>query len=196
MSACAPLQEDDWHFIADDEYISKALRILEHDQTIAQVLLNEDDADTDSATEREVVLRLQPRITFDGLQYTQHVHGGPEGSPELADFVAKHAHGKLNRFYWPGFSLRPSLWRLSVIKQFALFETDHLFQRSFGVKLPAAGYKVAFLDGVAAVHLAPGANWLKKRQDVVNEVYARHRLRLQYKPGHQQSAYDANVAER
>jgi hypothetical protein len=189
-------QEDDWYFTTDTAFVTQALRIMDYDASIVQVLFNQDYADTDAAWEREHVSAGQQRITLDGLPYVLHVYGGPEGSPELAAYVQEHAGNKLSSFHWPGFSLRPGLWRLSAIKQIGQFEAGVQFEHAFGLKLHATGYRVAFLPGAAAVHLAPTATWLQERQADMDAVYARHGLQLRHTPGHQRSAYDANVAWR
>jgi hypothetical protein len=169
---------------------------MDHDPNIAQVLFNENYADTDTSVERKRIARDKQRITLDGLPYVLHLYGGPVGSLELAAFVEEHAGGKLSNYHWPGFSLRPGLWRLSAIREIGKFEAGAGFEEAFARKLHAAGYKVAFLPGVAAVHLAPTASWLHEHQSAVAEMYARHGLRLQYTPGDQNSAYHANVAWR
>ncbi|WIA09440.1 hypothetical protein OEZ85_008844 [Tetradesmus obliquus] len=188
--------EDDWYFTAEDEFVSKALRIMDHDPSIAQVLFNKDYADTDAPWEHERISPGQQHITSDGLQYVLHVYAGPTGSPDLAAYVAEHAGGKLNHFHWPGFSLRPGLWRMSAIKQAGQFEPGVQFEHAFALKLHAAGYAVAFLPRVVAVHLAPTAVWLQERQADLDAVYARHGLLLQHTPGQQRSAYAANLAWR
>jgi hypothetical protein len=191
------LQEDDWYFTRDEAFVSKALRIMDHDASIAQVLFNENYADTDADWERELIAPAQQqRITADGMRYAQHVFGGPYESPELAEYVAKHADDRLNNYHWPGFSLRPGLWRLAAIQQVGQFEAGAQFEAEFGMKLHSAGYKVAFLPGVSAVHLAPVAVWLQERQADMDALFRRHQLQLQHTPGQQHSAYDVNIAWR
>jgi hypothetical protein len=196
-SSCLhPLQEDDWYFTRDEEFVSKALRIIDHDPSIAQVLFNENYADTDADWERDLMAPAKQRITSDGLRYAQHVFGGPYESPELAEYAAQHADGKLNNYHWPGFSLRPGLWRLSAIQQVGPFEAGMQFEQEFGMKLQSAGYNVAFLQGVSAVHLAPVAEWLQDRQADMDALFSRHQLRLQHDSGQQHSAYDVSIAWR
>jgi hypothetical protein len=191
------LQEDDWYFTSDNEFVSKALRIMNHDPSIAQVLFNENYADTDADWERELIAPAQQqRTTLDGLPYVQHVFGGPHGLRELGEYEATHAHGKLSNYHWPGFSLRPGLWRLSAMQEVGRFTAGMQFEHKYGMKLHAAGYKVAFFSGVSAVHLAPTAVWLQDRQAHMDAVFSRHQLRLQRTPGQQRSAYDAAIAWR
>ncbi|KAF6252378.1 hypothetical protein COO60DRAFT_1704324 [Scenedesmus sp. NREL 46B-D3] len=123
--------EDDWYFTTDEAFVSKALQIMDHDPSIAQVLFNQDFADTDAPWERQVLAAAQQRITSDGRPYMLHGYGGPPGSPELAAYVAKHAGGKLHNFHWPGFSLRPSLWRVSAVTQ----ASAHFFMYQYKVVL-------------------------------------------------------------
>lgn len=190
------MQEDDWHFFVEDEYISKALRVMQHDPTISQVLFNQDYADTDADWESQQVASSEPGMTPDGLQYVVHAFAGPIGSAEHAEYVAQHSGGKLNNFHWPGFSLRPGLWRLSAVQQIGNFVAGPRFEEAFGAQMHAAGFRTAFFRGVSCVHLAPTATWLQERVQDMNAVYARHGIKLQHSPRHQHSAHDADLSWR
>eukprot|EP00775_Hariotina_reticulata_P011050 gene11050-11205_t len=109
--------EDDWWFMRDENFISKALSVMEVDPSIIQVLFNPDYRDLDVDWEEQELHANRRYITADGVPYALHKYAGSRDSEEYQRYLVNNKVTKLSHLHWPGFSLRPGLWRLSAVKQ-------------------------------------------------------------------------------
>jgi len=188
--------EDDWFFIRDDDFISKALAVMDADSSISQVLINPDYADTDADWEASALLHDSRHITPDGVPYLLHTFAGLQGSEQHRRHLAQHNVQGSNHLHWPGFALRPGLWRMSAIREVGRFEDRSWFEEAYGLKAVQLGFKTAMLAEVSCIHLAPSAVWLQERAQDISAVYKRHGLRLQYDTRRPLSAYLSNASDR
>jgi hypothetical protein len=142
--------EDDWHFIVATDYVSRAIAILEHDSTLAQVVFNRNYAET--LDNRTLVGGMLHRHPERGFRYVIHAHTA-EG-PERDAFFGHFPPGSLSNTWRPHFSLQPSLMLTESIKSLGSFsEAPGHFEREFAERYAAAGLRTAFFDTVASMHI-------------------------------------------
>jgi GT2 family glycosyltransferase len=183
--------EDDWWFIRDEEFISKALSVMEADPSIIQVMINPDYRELDEDWEAKSIHANRRYISTDGVSYALHKYAGPLGSELYQQYLKENNINTLSHVHWPGFTLRPGLWRLSAIRQVGFFDDTTQFEEAYGQRVRRLGFKTAFLTEVSCIHLAPTAPWLAGKD--LAPVYKKHQLHLTHQ---RQSAYDASISVR
>jgi hypothetical protein len=141
--------EDDWQFFEALPYVTLALEILEEDRGLGQVLFNRHDAESleDRGLPGGVIRR-----TATGRRFLEHLHLAP-GTPEYDEFVCAHA-GSLSNVYWPHYSLRPALLRMSAIRAVGPYDEDSThFELEFANRYQQRGFRSAFLDTICSLHI-------------------------------------------
>ena len=165
--------EDDWLFFKDENFIIKALEIMEADVTIGQVLFNDNYRELGSEAEKQRLLPGDAKATPSGAPYFVHRYVGARDSPEWREVHSK-APGKVSHYHWPHFSLRPGVWRLSVFKELGRFEEvkgHAMSEYRYALRYAEKGYKTAFLPDVYAFHLAPLEKTRQKAGGDVLKMY-------------------------
>ena len=139
--------EDDWQFFEKRDYLTQSANILESDNTIGQLLFNVNYAQRDSC--RKIVGGFVKH--HDNIRYLEHEYY-PKGN-EYDDYI-KRNKGKYTQAYWPHYSLRPSVLKVSVMKEIGDYknETGH-FEMDYANRYVNKGYKSAFLDTICSYHI-------------------------------------------
>ncbi|MCJ7638178.1 MAG: hypothetical protein MUO21_11875, partial [Nitrososphaeraceae archaeon] len=85
------------------------------------------------------------------IRYLEHEYYSDK--KEYDDFIARNI-GKGTQAYWSHYSLRPSILRVSTLKEIGDYknETGH-FEMDYAKKYSNAGYKSAFLDTICSYHI-------------------------------------------
>lgn len=149
--------EDDWHFFEKRDYLTQAIQILENDDDLAQLLFN-------------VNYGQRPRCRniaggflkyCNNIRYVEHEHYPP--GKEYDDFIERNK-GRYTHAYWPGYSLRPSVLKVHVLKEIGNFknETGH-FEMDYAKRYYNSGYKSAFLDTICSYHIGK-LTWEKNEE--------------------------------
>lgn len=147
--------EDDWEFGYKTNYIQKSLEVLNtfigaHSSAngpIAQVLFNRNYTETmdDPQTAGGIF-----QTTLSGTRYFIHEYTPTPASQEK--FNDKYGH-QLNSSYWPHFSLRPGVWRVSSVKKVGRFcENIGHFEQEFAGRY-VTQFCTAFLESFACTHI-------------------------------------------
>jgi hypothetical protein len=136
--------EDDWQLTGTRKPIlHECLQVLGQDPSYGQCLINR------NFIEEERMLTVEgpaSKKTQRGLSYVEHIHF-PDG---------KHPYKTWNQAHWPGFSLHPSLIRMSMVRPLLPFTENAVpggFEREFAVRWNAQGIKTTFLDTLHAIHI-------------------------------------------
>lgn len=168
--------EDDWQFYYKDDYIVKCLRVLQHDSTLGQCLININYAETieDCGTKGSIHHSIH--------QIHYYIH---DYEPNENLFRSKYGPC-INCAYWPNYSLRPGLNNTRIIKEVGLYniDADH-FEMEFAHRYTQNGYKTAFLDRISCIHIG---RLCKDRNDntqqnayLLNKQPQFHKPRQEYK---------------
>lgn len=141
--------EDDWQFFEKRKYITEATEILENNNKLGQLLFNRNYAERSDC--RNIVGGIV-NYSPSGIRYLIHEHYD-EGTKEYQDFQNRN-NEKFNCMYWPHYSLRPSVLKVSVMKEVGDFqnETGH-FEMDYSNRYNNLGYKSAFLDTISCYHI-------------------------------------------
>ncbi len=159
--------EDDWQFFVRDEYVRNALAILDDDLQIAQVLFNRNYGETFGC--REISGGLTRRTKHDSIRYRLHEHF-PADSVDYGEYIRNLPAGARSNTWWPHYSLRPSLIRMSAIREVGSYdpESGH-FELDFARRYFEKGYRSAFFDAINCLHI--GRLTWEKRSDGIPNAY-------------------------
>lgn len=140
--------EDDFHYFQKKNYITDSLKIFGDDDKIGQVLFNRNYAEADFS-QRKIKGGINKSLQ-DGTRYVIHEHY-ESGTKDYDDFLRRHS-GYGTCGYWEGFSFRPSVVKVNVLKDVGpYYNTDH-FERAYAVEYKLRGYKSAFFDTHCCLH--------------------------------------------
>jgi GR25 family glycosyltransferase involved in LPS biosynthesis len=152
--------EDDWEFFFPDNFVSKMMTILNEDTQLGQVLMNINYAE--DATTYRFVRGSTMKYTSNHLRYFVHNHYQGQELDE--------ANRKLkfnNCYYWPHFSFRVGITRMSILKELGKYnEQAKHFEMEYAYKYHAKGYKTGFLDSVYCLHI--GRRTYERNSDKIN----------------------------
>ena len=131
--------EDDWEFINKGNYMTTLLNILNTDPSYGQALVNKDYAETEFYLQ---VKGAKKCVTDLGNIYYEHVY-----TPGI-QYPYPNSH------YWPHYSLRPGITRMSVLKEVGKYNKDAShFEMEYAHRYNALGYKTTFMDGIYSYHI-------------------------------------------
>ena len=143
--------EDDWEFFAPDTYVSRAIAILEDDDSLGQVLFNRNyvehpsEHNTPGGELRATAIGQQP--------YRVHIFAKP-GTEAFEIFNRDIGKNRRSNAWWPNFSLRPSMMRTSSINSVGAFSTEPIhFELEFAERFTASGLHSAFFDTISNVNI-------------------------------------------
>lgn len=140
--------EDDWNFFEPRKYLTDAITILSSNDEFGQLLFNRNYAER--ARCRNIAGGILQREG--DVRYLIHEHYQRD-TPEWLEFNRKYAN-RSNCMYWPHYSLRPSVLKVSALKKVGRFinETGH-FEMDYAKRYFALGFRSAFLDTISCYHI-------------------------------------------
>jgi len=146
--------EDDWEFGTRGPHISRAVHILENDESLVQVVLNKNYAES---TDHHNFVGGDVRKTKSGIPVRTHTYL-PRNSEGLSQLMSENP-GRLTNAHWPGFSLMPSLIDRQRIKAGGAFNpgSGH-FEREMAEKLNESKLRTAFFDDVIMINIGKMRN--------------------------------------
>jgi GR25 family glycosyltransferase involved in LPS biosynthesis len=148
--------EDDWQFFSKRNYISELLEIMVNEgEKCGQVLVNKNYAETVS---QNIIGGFNKNIGY--TFYTKHeYYTGKE--------LEKNNERGSNCFYWPHYSLRPSLLKTKIFNELGDFREDNChFEIDYANKYISNGYYSCFLNGIFSKHI--GKLTFEKHSDKPN----------------------------
>lgn len=138
--------EDDRVLVDPKKYIGPMIEILNHDETLGQVIFNHNYTET---LEDDVVGGFLKK-TDSNVFYYEHEYSPTEESRRL--FFQKYGHDKTSSTHYPHFSLSPGLTRTEIFRDDG-FRDEERFERKFAERYTTRGYKTAFLPGFHNKHI-------------------------------------------
>ena len=143
--------EDDWLFFAPERYIEQSMAILDDDPAIGQVLFNRNYAERLSCQNiKGGTVKFTAR---ERLRYRLHEHH-EQGTSAYDAHINQLVAGQRSNAWWPHYSLRPSLLRMSAIGAVGEYQRESAnFELDFANRYTSAGYCSAFLDAINALHI-------------------------------------------
>jgi GR25 family glycosyltransferase involved in LPS biosynthesis len=138
--------EDDWKFFRQDMFISKCMQIVTSDERYGQCLINRNYAEE---LGKDIVGGI--RREFDGHPFYEHEY--LTKAEEIAEFEQQHGKHCFTTYYWPHYSLRPSLIRRAAMQDIGRFQTDVAhFEMHYAWRY-ASKYVSVFLPDIYCVHI-------------------------------------------
>jgi GR25 family glycosyltransferase involved in LPS biosynthesis/tetratricopeptide (TPR) repeat protein len=126
--------EDDWLFFKRDAYVQKSMDFLDkyENKNIHQILYNRNYTET----------------------YDFDINGGTLLEPGYLLHLKSDTITGRNSAYWPHYSFRPSMSRVSAILSLGNYESPNtFFERDYANKYFANGYMSAFFNTVTSLHI-------------------------------------------
>lgn len=137
--------EDDWQFFIKRNYISDCLEVLGQNERYGQCLLNKNYMET--IKDRHLI-GGEFKTTQTGLRYYIHEHYTDQN-----EFRKKRGNG-ISCSYWPHFSFRPSLHRMSVWRLLGSFpDTTAHFEMKYAELYKSKGFVSTFLEDIYCFHI-------------------------------------------
>jgi GR25 family glycosyltransferase involved in LPS biosynthesis len=139
--------EDDWKFFVKRNYIKDSIDIIESNKLIGQCLFNKNYAEIESDIDIKGGIY---HTTNSGLRYFIHEYCKTE--EDAINWKNKYGNCK-SSFYWPHWSLRPSVSRTYIFKDIGEFnEQISHFEMDYAHKYANKGYISAFFEGIYCLH--------------------------------------------
>lgn len=140
--------EDDWKFVEKRAYLTECLEVLQANEKYGQCLINRNYTET---YKHELTVGGFPRVTESGMKYVIQEFCNTEESK--AEFNRKY-QSRPSCSYWPHFSLRPGLNRMSMFSEIGAFNpsASH-FEMEYAYRYVSKGYSTVFLDGMFSLHI-------------------------------------------
>lgn len=155
--------EDDWQFHQCRNYITESINILNEDKMFGQVLFNSNYAEIEPYKKR--IVGGIVKYCKNGSRYVIHEHYDSK-SQEYDNFINKHK-GQLTCAYWPHFSFRPSLLRVSMLQDVGCYYNTPHFEMQYALEYTQRNYKSVFLDTFCSVHLGK-KTWERDSKNAYN----------------------------
>jgi GR25 family glycosyltransferase involved in LPS biosynthesis len=150
--------EDDWQFFCERPFLNNCLEVLDDNPMYGQCLINRNYGEL---PEDITLAGGIPKQTSSGLRYYIH-----EYTTDVASFQQKYP-GRLNCAYWPYYSLRPGLNRMSALKSVGLYNTNvgH-FEMEFAYRYVSKNYVTTFFQDISCQHIG---RLTRDRNDVTKQ---------------------------
>ena len=143
--------EDDWLFFAPEPYIAQAMAILDDDPAIGQVLFNRNYAERlgcQNIVGGAVKFTLREQLRYRVQEYYK------PGTAAYDTHINPLVAGQRSNAWWPHYSLRPSLLRMSAIRKVGEYRRESKnFERDFALRYTEAGHCSVFLDSINSLHI-------------------------------------------
>lgn len=149
--------EDDWEFIYKDNYLTKCLDIINLKPQYGQCLVNKNYGEGERCFETVGgILKSYVKEDFVQQFYFEHQHVPDNETVQIelqkyAYLRNKTEHG--SQYYWPHFSLRVGLTKMSVLDELGEFEKVPHFEMNYANKYNKKNYITTFLDSVYCSHI-------------------------------------------
>ena len=149
--------EDDWEFIYKDNYLTKCLNIINIKPEYGQCLINKNYGEGYRCFETVGGnLKSYVKENFNQQFYFEHEHLDNNNliQMELQKYVyLKNRTEFKSQYYWPHFSLRVGLTKMSILNDLGDFESVPHFEMNYAIKYNKRNYKTVFLDSVYCSHI-------------------------------------------
>jgi hypothetical protein len=149
--------EDDWQSVCKMDFISRAVRIMETNPSIHQVLFNRNYAQTLRMEDIEMNGGVVQYVrSSDGTRYERYLlhtflH---QESQEFKKHVEEIKVGTGTVANWPYYSLNPCVLKREVYEKCGRFEKESWhFEFDYACRFLHHGFQTAFFDGIFKIHI-------------------------------------------
>jgi GR25 family glycosyltransferase involved in LPS biosynthesis len=141
--------EDDWKFIYRDNYLTKCIQVVNINEKFGQCLLNR--AYSEDLVVNANLITGYPRYD-NKIKYYIHEH---VLGPTMNDIANKYIkNGYSNCVYWPNYSLRPGITKLSVLREIGKFNTSaQHFEMEYAERYSNKKYRTCYLPNIYCIHI-------------------------------------------
>jgi GR25 family glycosyltransferase involved in LPS biosynthesis len=149
--------EDDWEFFYKDNYLIKCLDIINLKPQYGQCLINKNYSEGSNCFDTVGgELKSYIKNNFKQTFYFEHQHleNNEQIQIELQKYVyLKNTNSFGSQYYWPHFSFRVGLTKMSVLNDIGEFEKVSHFEMNYAIKYNLKGYVTTFLDSIFCSHI-------------------------------------------
>ena len=144
--------EDDFLFFVCMPFITLCKNILDHNERIGQCLLNRNYAET---CDQWSIHGGQDLVLQNGQRFSIHEHySDNENTPQKTAFYDTcNKNGYSSCAYWPHFSFRPSLIKVSALLHTGNFRDVSHFEMDYAYRYVQNNYLSSFLHNIVCEHI-------------------------------------------
>lgn len=140
--------EDDFHFVQKRSYIKDAIEILNHNEKLGQVLFNLNYVEVIDHQYSKIDGGISCK-TSGKINYVVHQHY-ESGTPQYNEYVKTLS---MNNTWWPHYSFRPSLLRVSMLNDIGEYPNSNHFELAYAKEYVKNGYQSSFFDDLTCIHI-------------------------------------------
>jgi len=150
--------EDDWEFFYKDNYLTRCLKVLSLNEKYGQCLVNKSYGEGNESFESIGGILHN----FDGNNY-YFEHHFINNENDTRQEIMKYSNvlsktSFTNQYYWPHFSFRVGLTKMSVLKDIGRFNPVNHFEMEYAYRYINKGYTTVFLDSIYCSHIGRRTN--------------------------------------
>jgi len=153
--------EDDWEFFYKDNYLTRCLEVLSQDKKYGQCLINKSYGEGNQSFE-SIGGILHSFENSNGKNYYfehHYINNEKETREEIMKYINVLPQTNFyNQYYWPHFSFRVGLTKMSVLKDIGCFNPVNHFEMDYANRYTNKGYKTVFLDSIYCSHIGRRTN--------------------------------------
>ena len=170
--------EDDWEFFYKDNYLTRCLEVLSQSDKYGQCLVNKSYGEGSQSFESiggilhryienakddtESLGRDVESLKGDVEKY-YFEHHYINNEKETREEIMKYSNilrqtSFYNQYYWPHFSFRVGLTKMSVLKDIGRFNYTNHFEMEYAHRYVKKGYTTVFLDSIYCSHIGRRTN--------------------------------------
>lgn len=154
--------EDDWEFFYKDSYLTRCLEILSLNEKYGQCLINKSYGEGNQSFESIGGILCNYIDSYNTNKYYfehHYINNEKETREEIMKyFNVFQQRNFYNQYYWPHFSFRVGLTKMSVLKDIGCFNSVNHFEMEYANRYTSKGYKTVFLDSIYCSHIGRRTN--------------------------------------
>jgi GT2 family glycosyltransferase len=153
--------EDDWEFFYKDNYLTRCLEVLSQNEKYGQCLVNKSYGEGNESFE-SIGGILHSFTNSDGENY-YFEHHFINNENDTREEIMKYSNvlsktSFTNQYYWPHFSFRVGLTKMSIFKEIGHFNPVNHFEMEYAYRYVNKGYTTVFLDSIYCSHIGRRTN--------------------------------------
>jgi GR25 family glycosyltransferase involved in LPS biosynthesis len=153
--------EDDWEFFYKDNYLTRCLKVLSLNDKYGQCLVNKSYGEGNESFESIGGILHSFTNSYGENYYFEHHFINNEN--DTREEIMKYSNvldktSFTNQYYWPHFSFRVGLTKMSIFKEIGKFNHVNHFEMEYAYRYANKGYTTVFLDSIYCSHIGRRTN--------------------------------------
>ena len=150
--------EDDWEFFYKDNYLTRCLKVLSLNEKYGQCLVNKSYGEGNESFESigGILHSFSGKNYYFEHHFINNENDTRQEIMKYSNVLSKTSF--TNQYYWPHFSFRVGLTKMSVLKDIGRFNSVNHFEMEYAYRYVNKGYTTVFLDSIYCSHIGRRTN--------------------------------------